>query len=458
MKTNPLQWAGIAILAVFGVILATAGVQHPELLLGIGMVLPFGMAPKFFKADDHSGGGSSEDFEKRVLGGVEALQKQSTDLAAKISDLEKKGESTESLRKEFEATKETLQGLQKAMLSVRRSTEKRPGHVSEDCARTLGAIAAARGLVKGTITDGVERVKGLVEEVLGKAALTASDIPLPVDYSGEVVELVSAYGNARRYGTVFPLTAGTVKLPKLTTSPAFGLIALNAAVTQKSPQFAFVNFAAEKWGGLIILPNEIDEDSVVNVGQFIARYAAREMAKIEDVVFWTADGSGTYDSLEGLTKSVVTDSKTVALASTKVKISDVTLAKLRELRTVVDAPALAMGAYYLHPSMEQALNGMNTAGDKPYMAAGVQGASLDGFPIRWVDVLPAYSTANAASTVFGLFGDASFNYLGVRGGMRFDISDALGFANDQLYIRALERFTIGKMATGSVAGLITAAS
>jgi HK97 family phage major capsid protein len=458
MKNKPIQWAGIALLAVLGVCLGASLWQHPELLLGAGLIVPFAGARRFLRQEGGEGGGGGEAFEQKVLAGVEALQKKSSELATKIADLEKKGESAEQFRKEFEAAQQTLLGLQKAMLSVRRNVERRPGQVSEECARTLGAIAALRGINKGLITDGIDRVKGLVGEVLGKAALTTSDIPLPVDYSGEVVELVSQFGAARRFGTVFPLTSGTVKLPKLKTSPAFGLIAMSAAAAQKSPQFEFVNFAAEKWGGLVILPNEIDEDSVVAVGQFIARYSAREMAKIEDVVFFTADGTATYDSLEGLTKSVVTDSKTVALASTKTKISDVTLAKLRELRTTVDAAALGMGAYYFHPTMEQALSGMNTSGDKPYVANGIQGATLDGFPIRWVDVLPAYSTSASASTVFGLFGDVSFQYLGARGGMRFDISDAPGFANDQLYIRALERFTIGKMATGAVGGIITAAS
>lgn len=331
--------------------------------------------------------------------------------------------------------------------------------VSEDCARHLAGVAISRGITKGLIAEEqLPACHKFVGEILGKAALTTTDIPLPTNFGSEVVELVAAYGQARRFGTVFPLSTGQVKLPKLKTSPAFGLIAISAAIAQKSPQFEFVTFNAEKWGGLIILPNEIDVDSVVALGQFIARYAAREMAKLEDLVFFAADGTATYDSLEGLTKSVVTDTKTVALAATKVKNSDATLAKIRELRTVVDSPALAMGAYYFHPSFEQLFSGLNTSGDKPYIANGVNGASLDGFPIRWIDSLPPYSTANAAGQVFGLFGDLSYQYLGVRGTMRFDTSDAPGFANDQLYIRAIQRFTIGKMATGAVGGLITAAS
>ena len=401
---------------------------------------------------------NEKEFQSTVLKGVEKLQKDSTDLAAKVAEIEKKGGDIEGLRKEFNDQRESLTSMQKSLLAARNVASRKAGEVSEACARTIGAIAALRGINKGLVTEGVERLKGLVGEVLGKTALSTSDIPLPVDYSGEVVELVGAYGAARRFGTVFPLGAGTVKLPALGTDPAFGLIGINAAVTQKSPTISFVNFAASKWGGLVIIPNEIDEDSVVAMGQFIARYSARQMAKIEDTVFFAADGTSTYDSLSGLTKSVVTNSKTVSLASTKTKISDVTLAKLRELRTAVDAAALATGAYYFHPSMEQALAGLNSSGDKPYTAAGIQGASLDGFPIRWVDVLPAYSTSASASTVFGLFGDVSYQYLGTRGGMRFDISDQAGFANDQLYVRALERFTIGLMATGAVAGITTAAS
>ena len=402
---------------------------------------------------------NTEEFQSTVLKGVEKLQKDSTDLAAKVAEIEKKGGDFEGLRKEFNDIRESLQALQKSQLAARNHAGRKAGEVSEACARTIGAIAALRGINKGLVTEGVERLKGLVGEVLGKTALSTSDIPLPVDYSGEVVELVSAYGAARRFGTVFPLGAGNVKLPALGTSPAFGLIGLNGGVTQKSPTFNFVNFAASKWGGLVIVPNEIDEDSVVAIGQFIARYSAREMAKVEDAVFFTADGTSTYESLSGLTKSVVTNSKTVSLASTKTKISDVTLAKLREMRANVDAAALGTGAYYFHPTMEQAFNSLNDSLTKPvYIAAGIQGASLDGFPIRWVDVLPAYSTSASASTVFGLFGDVSYQYLGTRGGMRFDISDAAGFANDQLYIRALERFTIGLMATGAVAGISTAAS
>ena len=117
-----------------------------------------------------------------------------------------------------------------------------------------------------------------------------------------------------------------------------------------------------------------------------------------------------------------------------------------------------MSAYYAHPTMESLFASFNTGGTNPYQANGINGASLDGFPIRWVDVMPAYSTTDSASTCFMLFGDVSYPYLGVRGGMRFESSAEAAFATDEVLIRALERFTVGKMATGAVAGLVSPAS
>jgi HK97 family phage major capsid protein len=312
------------------------------------------------------------------------------------------------------------------------------------------------GQIKG------DKYEGIVKDILGvnRTAITTSDMPLPTQFSGDVVELVSQYGMARRYGTVFPLGTGTVKLPKLSTDTTFTVISASGTVTEKSPQFAFVTFTPEKFGGLIRLPTEIEEDSIVPIGQFLARYAARNIARSEDYNYFMSTGTvGTVNGdVEGLAFSTITNSKVVQMTSTKTHYSDATLANFRAIRATVDEGAIGMGAYYMHTSFEQHLAGLNTAGDKPYIANGVNGASLDGFPIRWIPVMPAYSTAANASKVFALFGDLSFQYLGVRGGIRFDSSKEAGFTTDEVLVRCLERFTIGLMADGAVSGLETAAS
>lgn len=458
------RYGALAILALLAITAVPAMAAHPETLLACGMVLPLGAGLRFMKQEGGEGGGSPlspEAFQAKVLGGVEALQGKFTALEAKFGQSASAEELTK-LKGEFDAMLEQFRSVQKASLSAASRRALRAGEVSEDVARHLGALAIVSGIRGGQLNG--DRWNGLAKDVLGaeviKTALTSSDIPLPVQYSGEVVELVSSFGAARRFGTVFPLGAGTVKLPQLTTDTTFGLIAGSGTVTEKSPQVGWVTFTPEKFGGLVRLPTEMDEDSVVAIGQFVARYAARNLARVEDHNFFVGTGaaSGINGTVKGLAVSTIDNSKVVQQASTKTKTSDLTLANARAIRAVVDAPAIALGAYYCHPSMEQALSGLNTSGDKPYVANAANGATLDGFPIRWVDVMPVYSTSAQASKVYLLFGDVSFQYLGVRGGVRFDTSKEAGFTTDEILIRALERLTVGLMATGAVAGLETAAS
>lgn len=375
--------------------------------------------------------------------------------------------------REFPDLKSKMQQLQRGALTGRVSKNNRPGEASDECAEWFGSLAVL-GLHKREKLEGPNRETLLSKActVLGvqtRTALTSSDIPLPVGYSGEVAALVGMFGTARKFGTVYPLGAATVKLPKLKTDPTFGLIAGSGTVAEKSPQTEWVTFTPEKFGGLVRMPNELDEDSIVPLGRFIAEYAARQIAYVEDWQFWRSTGaaSGINGTAEGLTKSVATDSKTTtstALASP----SEFTLTHFRTLRGVCDAGALRRGAYYLHPSFEALLATFNTSGNKPFNPqAQISGGganpmeitpTLDGYPIRWIDVMPVYTTADAVSTVHVLFGDASFNYLGVRGQLRFDTSAEAGFTTDEILVRALERLTVGKMATGCMAGLITAAS
>lgn len=421
---------------------------------------PFGAAPLYLGITAEE---ETKQVNKTLIDSLESINKR----LGKIDELEK---SIDKNRGDYEAVTKLVAEVQKELLDFRKQSLQmsaisqraaRPGFLSDGAAKYLGGVylLAAKNQEKlGSLR--VNDVEAKIRDCLGleaKASLTTSDIPIPTQWAGEVVELVSQFGAARKYGTVFPLGAGVVKLPRLGTDTAFGLISASAAATAKSPTLVFVTFTPEKYGGLVTLPSEIDEDSIVAMGQFLGRYCARQMAKAEDTLFYVGNGS-TNGAIEGLTYSTITNSKVVQQASTKTKYSDITLANLRLMRASVDAAALGTSAYYLHPTFEQALSAMNSSGDKPYIANGINGASLDGFPIRWVDVMPAYSTSANVSKVFVLFGDVSYQYLGVRRGMEIATSKEAGFTTDEILVRALERFTIGLMAPGAVSGLQTAAS
>lgn len=410
---------------------------------------------------------TEEMFQTKVLGDVGALTQKITDLqnvnTVAATDTVALKKASNDLTVELNKFRAEQDSLKRALAR----TSRKPGQVSDECARHLFGFAMACGLIGGKFQgEKADKAENIVKDIIGNAfdmkfrtALASSDIPLPVIYSGEVAELVSEYGAARKYGTVFPLGSGSVKLPYLKTDTTFTVLAQSTAITQKSPQTDWVTFTPEKFGGLILLPAEIDADSIVPMGQFLAKYAARNIARVEDWNFFRGTGTvGTVNGdVEGLAISTITNSK-VNVSGTTAAASEFTLTQIRGIRALVDAPAMLRGAYYMHPSMEQLLSTFNTSGNTPYRANGLGGATLDGWPVYWVDVMPVYKTADAVSTVHILFGDLSYQYLGVRGGPTFATSIECGFDTDDIYIRAMERFTIGLMNVGAVSGLETYSS
>jgi HK97 family phage major capsid protein len=338
--------------------------------------------------------------------------------------------------------------------------------VTPECARYLAAVAYIGAEKYNKLSHLNSQSRDLIlnksAEALGmelRAALTTTDIPMPTEFQSQVVELVWTFGDFRRNATPFPMGTGTVKLPKLKTSPAFGLTALSASVAEKSPQIAFVTFTAEKSGGIVRIPSEIDADAIIGVGQFVARYGAREMAKWEDTWGFLADGSGTYDAKSGVCKTADTLTFKIQGTAGNSRPSNLTLQNFRDLRAKVDQAAYNNAAYYMHRTMEALLVTYNTSTTvMPYKDSGPNGPTLDGFPIRWVGVLPIYDTTVHLNQYQAVFGDLSYWYLGERGSMRVDVSNDIYFATDEVGIRFLERFDPELMADQSNAVLQLSAS
>src|ERR1044071_5709825 len=174
-----------------------------------------------------------------------------------------------------------------------------------------------------------------------RAALNTTDIPLPTEYGGEIRELISEFGVVRQRMAPYPIGMGTSRPARLGTRPAFGSIAMSAAFTEKSPTVTFASLESHKIGGIVRLPREIDEQSIVLMGQFLARYGRLEFARAEDTWGFLADGGGSYESVKGIVQIARDNTKTVVLAATKTKPSDATLDDFRTLRTKVNKAALS---------------------------------------------------------------------------------------------------------------------
>lgn len=344
------------------------------------------------------------------------------------------------------------------------------GLVSDECARHLAAQLVVHchksDRLSGLCSVPTQR-DALIDfacntlNVSTRAALNTSDIPLPVEYGGEIRELISDFGVVRRRMSPYPIGMGTSRPARMGTRPAFGSIAMSAAFTEKSPTVTFASLESHKIGGIVRLPREIDEQSIVLMGQFLARFGAIEFARAEDTWGFLADGSGTYETVKGIVQIARDNTKTLVLAATKTKPSDATLDDFRTLRTKVNKAALSgrQSAYYLDTTWESRLPSFRTAAEpNVYQRLPDGTALLDGYPIVWTDVLTPYGTSAAADSPLAVFGALSFWWMGEHGSPRIDTSEHVWFANDQLAVRFIEEIDFDYAAVDATAALITAAS
>jgi HK97 family phage major capsid protein len=401
-----------------------------------------------------------------------------TDLATPVTELQTILPTLRGLPATLKNLQTNVDTLADQLTTLRRSTLHRshaprssaPGRVSDDCAAFIGASFIAHcersGRLEALCSSTVQR-DALVSsarqtlDLSTRAALSTTEIPLPIQYGSEIRELISQFGVVRSRMTHYPIGMGTCKPARMGTRQAFSSIAMSAVVPDKSPTITFASLESHKLGGLVRLPREIDEQSIVPIGHFLARYGAIEFARAEDTWGFLADGSATYENIKGVVQIARDNTGYVQLATGKTKPSDAVLDDFRLLRTKVNKAALSgrLSAYYLDSTWETKLPAFRTAGEpNVYQRLPNGTAILDGYPIVWTDVLEPFGTAASVNKPIAVFGALSFWWMGEHGSPRIDTSDHVLFVNDQLAVRFIEEIDFDYMAIDATAALLTAAS
>jgi HK97 family phage major capsid protein len=442
---------------------------------GLGLALLAAVAAGLFTCDT----GLASSMALLAIAPLVMTEEQVRELQGIVGDIKASWSEIRPLPGAFKAVQDETARLRDQVADARRLLASRPGtaprlrsagRVSDDCARYYAALFVSHceksGRIEALASAPAQRevLTRFARETLDlttRAALSTTEIPLPAEYGGEIRELISEFGVVRSRMLSYPIGMGTARPARMGARPAFGSIAMSAAFTEKSPSLAFASLESHKIGGIVRLPRELDEQSIVAMGHFLARYGAIEFARAEDTWGFLADGGGTYENVKGVVQVARENSKTVTLASTKTHPSDATLEEFRALRRMVSKAALngRLSAYYLDSTWETRLPAFRTQAEpNVYQRLPDGSAVLDGYPIVWTDVLEPYGTGAAADKAIAVFGALSFWWMGEHGSPRIDTSEHVWFANDQLAVRFIEEIDFDYAAVDAAAALLTAAS
>jgi HK97 family phage major capsid protein len=406
--------------------------------------------------------GFVEDMKSGLKGIQDNLTKSKTDgeeLKTKQKALE---DENAKLRTDLDGVRKML--LQRGNVNP---TKRVRGFASDAMARGLGAHFILQCAKRGGLDhlDNSVKEKLFTEargvlEIDTKAALTTTEIPLPTAFTGEIKELIAEFGIMRSQMMPYPIGKGTSRPPRMGTRPAFGSIAMSGSFAEKAPTFGFASLESHKIGGIVRCPRELDEQSIVTLGQFLARYGAIEFARAEDTWALLADGTATYELVSGICKVATTLNRVTTLGGGKTATGDATLDDFRAMRANVNSRVLQTGKYYLHPTWERRLRTFKTPADPFIYVQNAPGgySTLDGYPIVWTEVLPAYSTVGAPSTFIGVFGDLSYWFFGEHGNPRTDFSSDVFFTTDELATRFIEEIDFDYAAEDAASVIITSAA
>lgn len=315
---------------------------------------------------------------------------------------------------------------------------------------------------------------GVYQQILDVSLTTA--IPasggslVPTAMSQAIIDLRETYGIFRQWCEVMPMSSDSQIVPRRVSSPTATFTGEGVALTQSEPTWNNVQLTAKKLGILSLMSNEVSDDAIINLTDYLTKDMAWAFALKEDTVGFNGTGISTDGNIVGVFTKIADGSHNGSF----ITVPTATHNTFAELDATDLITLMAACPQYARPGSAWfcsqvcadavfgrlkaagggntistlALAGITKLGDK-----GVVGEYL-GYPIVASQVLPSSTGAltNAAMLAFGNL--AMCATLGERRGITFATSSDRYFETDQLAIKATSRIDINAhdCGDGSTAG------
>ena len=279
---------------------------------------------------------------------------------------------------------------------------------------------------------------------------------VPDQFSDTLISLREKYGVIRRAAKIEPMTSDTKRIPMRSATLSASFVGEATAGTESTQTFQQVSLVAKKLMVLTTISNELNEDSLINLGDSVAGEIAYAFAKKEDECGFLGDGSSTYGGIVGIANALIGVSSNAGintLGGTDAAVSDIDINDLHELLAKLPAYADTPNTkWYMHKSVysaavEKFIYAANGASSTE-LSAGTGAPKLFGYDVEFVSAMPTSATADGTSATLALrvpilFGDLGMACsFGDRRSNTISFSDSAlnAFEQDEIVVRGTERF------------------
>jgi HK97 family phage major capsid protein len=292
------------------------------------------------------------------------------------------------------------------------------------------------------------RNHGIDCRALSVGTNTAGGFLVPEAFGTTIIDLRETYGIFRQQCRVVPMSEHTMTVPRRAGGVTATYTGENTALTESDATFNQVTLVARKLGVLTRISTELSEDSIIDIADWCAQEFAWAFAKAEDDAGFKGDGSQTYGSIVGASIAIVDGTHTtgaVDATSGADQFTEIVIGDIEKLVMTLPLYAHPGAKWYMSPlcwatcfeRLALAAGGTSAT----HYTEGLQRTYL-GYPVVLTHSLPSVSTELNDEAMF-LFGDLALAAtLGDRGQITVSLSQDRYFVEDQIGIKATQRYDI----------------
>ena len=247
-------------------------------------------------------------------------------------------------------------------------------------------------------------------------------------FYNQVLEVAQSVAPILNIARVINTTGGdSLQVPVLSALSTAAISAQGSAVNSSDPTITNITLGAYKYGVLVPVSKELIADAAIDINALVAREAGKALGY--QVGAHLTTGTGTTQPF-----GIVTGAGSAVTSGTAGLTGDDLITLLYSLDPEVrNDPSFA---YMVSPTALAAIRKLkDTAGNYLWSIANGQGTLL-GYNVVENVSMPAHTTGNK-SIVAGRMSDFVVRQ---AGGIKVEVSDDYGFANDLRYFKVTGRF------------------
>lgn len=254
---------------------------------------------------------------------------------------------------------------------------------------------------------------------------------VPDEFERTLVEALQEENIFRQLATIITTSSGDRKIPVVATKGTASWVDEEGAIPESDDAFGQVSIGAYKLATMIKVSEELLNDSVFNLEQYIAKEFGRRIGAKEEEAFFVGDGTGKPTGIFNATGGA-------GVGITTASASAITIDEIMDLFYSLKSPYRKNAVFVTNDATVKSIRKLKDGNGQylwqPSVTAGQPDTILNR-PMKTSTYVPVI--ASAAKTI--AFGDFSYYWVADRQGRAFQRLNELYAATGQVGFKATHR-------------------